>query len=107
VGWHVEPLSSVSVQLPRPPLVGAVDASHAKFVTSNIPKPSAADGTKMTLPLLAVAAPWNLLSVEMVELMSTSAKLLSLGSNTPTPSALYGAKMTLPLPADAAPMKLL
>jgi len=39
----------------------------------------------------------------MVELMSTSAKLLSLGSNTPTPSAFAGAKTILPLLAVAAP----
>ena len=37
--------------------------------------------------------------------MSTSAKLLSLGSNTPTPSALFGAKMILPLLAVAAAPK--
>ena len=42
----------------------------------------------MILPLLAAAAPLNFPSEEMVALMSTSAKLLSLGSNTPTPSAL-------------------
>ena len=41
----------------------------------------------MTLPLPAVAAPLNFLSIEMVPLMSTSAKLLSVGSKTPTPSA--------------------
>ena len=57
----------------------------------------------MILPLLAVAGSPNLPSVEMVELMSTKAKLLSLGSNTPTPSALRGAKMILPLLAVAAP----
>ena len=39
----------------------------------------------------------------MVELMSTSSKLLSVGSNTPTPCAFKGAKMTLPSPASAAP----
>ena len=58
----------------------------------------------MILPLLAAAAPSNFSSEEMVALMSTSAKLLSLGSNTPTPSALKGAKMILPLLAAAAPM---
>ena len=47
------------------------------------------------------------MSVVMVDAMSTSTKLLSLGSNTPTPSALYGAKMTLPLLAAAAPLNLL
>ena len=60
----------------------------------------------MILPLLAVAAPVNLQQVAMVELMSTSAKLLSLGSNTPTPSALVGANMILPLLAVAAPKNL-
>jgi hypothetical protein len=28
VGWHVDPLASELVQLPTPPFVGAVDASH-------------------------------------------------------------------------------
>ena len=54
---------------------------------SNTPTPSALNGAKMTLPLLAAAAPPNFQSVEMVDAMSTSTKLLSLGSNTPTPSA--------------------
>ena len=60
----------------------------------------------MILPLLAAAAPLNLKSEEMSALMSTSAKLLSLGSNTPTPFALKGAKMILPLLAAAAPENL-
>ena len=74
-------------------------------VASKTPTPFALLGAKMTLPLLAVAAPTNLFSidVEMVLLMSTSVKLLSVGSNTPTPSALKGAKMTLPLLAVVAP----
>ena len=29
VGWHVEPLARVLVQLPTPPLAGAVDASQS------------------------------------------------------------------------------
>ena len=28
VGWHVKPLARVLVQLPTPPLVGAMEASH-------------------------------------------------------------------------------
>ena len=60
----------------------------------------------MILPLLAAAAPMNFESEEMVASMSTSAKLLSIGSNTPTPSALSGAKMILPLLAAAAPVNL-
>ena len=28
VGWHVEPLARELVQLPTPPFVGAVEASH-------------------------------------------------------------------------------
>ena len=49
----------------------------------------------------------NFSPVEMVELMSTSAKLLSVGSNTPTLSALLGAKIILPLLAVAAPLNFL
>ena len=30
VGWHVEPLARVPVQLPTPPLVGAMEASHGR-----------------------------------------------------------------------------
>ena len=49
----------------------------------------------MILPLLASRL--TVYSVEMVELITTKAKLLSLGSNTPTRPALRGAKMILPL----------
>ena len=30
VGWHVEPLARELVQLPPPPLVGAMEASHGR-----------------------------------------------------------------------------
>ena len=57
VGWHVDQLARELVQSPTPPFVGAVDASQGGYVGSNTPTPSARAGAKITLPLLAVAAP--------------------------------------------------
>ena len=87
VGWHVDPLARELPQSPAPPFVGTVDASQGGYAGSKTPTPSALNGAKTILPLLAAAAPMNFSSVEMVELMSTSSKLLSLGSNSPTLSA--------------------
>mmetsp|Transcript_7271 Transcript_7271/g.32022 ORF Transcript_7271/g.32022 Transcript_7271/m.32022 type:complete len:211 (+) Transcript_7271:978-1610(+) len=48
VGWHVEPLISVSVQSPTPPSCGGVAASHALSLRVNTL------GSELWLP------PWNL-----------------------------------------------
>jgi len=68
----------------REAVVGRVKHSHAVRIIGREDDLAVAN---------AVAAPLEFTSlIEMVELMSTSVKLLSVGSNTPTPSASKGRK---------------
>ena len=75
--------------------LGALMSTSSRLLSlgSNTPTASASKGVNITLPLLAVVAPWNDWEEPMI--VSRSARLkdsysnvLSLGSNIPTASAL-------------------
>ena len=82
VGWHVDPLASESVQLPTPPFVGGVDASHTRIHALGGPSVDDSAPSKRAYDASHAVASLNISSVEITELVSHS-EMSALNADAP------------------------